>query len=58
MVMLGVEFLSEGDWRRGLMPDSTLGKRNRVGVDVFCIFTLNAPSPQYQLLGITLLMMM
>jgi hypothetical protein len=28
MVMLGVEFLSEGDLRRGLMPDSTLCRRN------------------------------
>lgn len=38
MVRLGLEFLSEGDWRRGLMLDSTLGRRNIVGVDVFCVF--------------------
>lgn len=37
MVMLDVEFLLEGDSRRGLMPDSTLGTRNKVDVDVFCI---------------------
>jgi hypothetical protein len=43
MVMLGIEFMSEGDSRRGFMPDSTLGSGGKVGVDVFCVCTLNAP---------------
>jgi hypothetical protein len=44
MVMLGIEFMSEGDSRRGFMPDSTLGSGSKVGVDVFCVCTLNVPS--------------